>query len=141
MKKVLIISYFFPPCNLTASQRIKGWANYLSNYGYYPTIVTRNWDHPINSPEDVLISTGDKLIHEKNEQFEVYYLPYKASKRDLIFSKNKNNKLIQKTSKIWTLKDQILENYSNSAIPFSNLFDFSLDLIQKNDSFSCLIIS
>jgi len=141
MKKVLIISYFFPPCNLTASQRIKGWANYLSNYGYYPTIVTRNWDHPINSPEDVLISSGDKLIHEKNEQFEVYYLPYKASNRDLIFSKNKNNKLIQKTSKIWTLKDQILENYSNSAIPFSNIFDFSLDLIQKNDSFSCLIIS
>lgn len=118
-----------------------GWANYLSQFGYYPTIVTRNWDILIESPEDVLISCGDEVIHKKEDRFEVYYLPYRASKRDQIFSHNKNNKFIQKSSKFFTLKDQILENYSNSAIPFSNLYDFSLDLILQDRGYQCLLIS
>ena len=141
MKNILIISYFFPPCNLTASQRVLGWANYLSNFGYYPTIVSRNWDIPINSPEDVLKSTGREVVHQKNDQYEVYYLPYVASIRDQIFSKNKDKKIFQKISKILTFKDQILENYFNRSIPFSNLYDFSLDLIQKEDKYKCLIVS
>ena len=141
MKKVLIISYFFPPCNLTASQRIQGWANYLLSFGYYPTIVTRNWDLKINSPEDTLISSGKEIIHEKNENYEVYYLPYKASLRDEIFSKNKNNRFIQKFSKFFTFKDLVFENYSNSAIPFANIYDFSVDLLKKDNSFELLVIS
>ena len=42
-KKVLILSYFFPPCNLPASQRSYGWATQLHEYGYHPIIITRNW--------------------------------------------------------------------------------------------------
>jgi hypothetical protein len=141
MKKVLIISYFFPPCNLTASQRIQGWANYLSSFGYYPTIVTRNWDIKINSPEDSLISSGKEITHEKNENYEVYYLPYKASARDEIYSKNKNNRLFQKVSKFFTFKDLVFENYSNSAIPFANIYNFSVDLLKKDNSFELLVIS
>ncbi len=141
MKKLLIISYFFPPCNLTASQRIQGWANYLSSFGYYPTIVTRNWDLVINSPEDTLISSGSEIVHEKNERYEVFYLPYKASARDEIYSRNKNNQLFQKVSKIFTFKNLILENYRNSAIPFSNMYDFSVDLLKRDLSYKLLLIS
>jgi hypothetical protein len=141
MKKILIISYFFPPCNLTASQRIQGWANYLSSFGYYPTIVTRNWDLVINSPEDTLISSGSEIVHKKKEQYEVFYLPYKASARDGIYSRNKNNQLFQKISKIFTFKDLIIENYWNSAIPFSNMYDFSVDLLKRDSSYKLLLIS
>ena len=52
MKKILIISYFFPPCNLTAAQRVYSLAKYLSKYGFYPTIVTRRWDHSIGKLKD-----------------------------------------------------------------------------------------
>lgn len=141
MKKILIISYFFPPCNLTASQRIMGWANYLSNFGYYPTVVTRNWDHPIISPEDASVSTGKEIIHEINENFEVYYLPFIANKRDEIFAKNKGNKYFQKLSKISTLKELIFENFSNSVIPSINLYEFSRNLFLKNEQFEGAIIS
>lgn len=141
MKKILIISYFFPPCNLTASQRIAGWANYLSMFGYYPTIVTRNWDQPINSPEDVLLSSGKEMKHEKNDQYEAYYLPYIASKRDEIYSNNKGNKSLQKLSKIFTLKDLIFENYSNKSIPFSNMYDFASELITKDNNYQLVLIS
>ena len=58
MKKVIVLSYFFTPCNLTASQRALGWAKYLKEFGYYPIIITRNWDLPIGKPEDAGISSG-----------------------------------------------------------------------------------
>ena len=48
MENVLIISYFFPPCNLTASQRAFNWAKYLKEFGYNPIVITRKWDQPIS---------------------------------------------------------------------------------------------
>ncbi len=141
MKKILIISYFFPPCNLTASQRIQGWANYLSSFGYYPTIVTRNWEKSIHSPEDALISSGSEIIHQKNKNFEVFYLPYQANKRDFIFTKYKDNKYLQKISKFGTFKELILENFSNKYIPSSNLYEFSKNLILENPEFKAVIVS
>ena len=141
LKKILIISYFYPPCNLTASQRVGGWVKYLSSFGYYPIVVTRNWDIPIFSPEDALISSGIDIVHEKNDNFEVFYLPYKASFRDVIFSKNKRNKIIQKVSKLYTFKNLLFENVSNKAIPFSNMYEFSKELIEKDPTIDLLLIS
>jgi hypothetical protein len=141
MKKVLIISYFFPPCNLTASQRIAGWATYLSNFGYYPIIVTRNWDIPINSAEDASLSTGSEIIHDKNEVREVFYLPYIASKRDEIFTKHRENRSIQKMSKILTYKELLFESVSNSVIPSSNMYEFSRTILKEDKSVKALLIS
>ena len=141
MKKVLIISYFFPPCNLTASQRVGSWAKYLCDFGYYPTIITRNWDKLIASSEDVLTSSGEDIIHKKLDSHEVYVLPYLSSKRDLVYAKNKNKRHIQKLSKILTFKDLLLENYSNKAIPFPNLYNFSESLIKQNKDYVGVIIS
>ena len=126
---------------MTASQRIKGWADYLSEFGYYPIIVTRNWDIPITSPEDASISTGTEIKHIKNDTHEVYYLPYKASLRDRIFEKNKDKKSLQRLSKIFTLKNLILENYSNSAIPYSNMYTHARRLIQDDSEIKMLVVS
>lgn len=40
MKKVLIITYFFPPMNEIAALRIFGFAKYLPNFGWKPIILT-----------------------------------------------------------------------------------------------------
>lgn len=141
MKKILVLSYFFPPCNLTASQRIEGWVNYLSLFGYYPIVVTRNWDIAINSPEDASISTGKEVKQVKQNNYEVHYLPYNASKRDEIFEKNRNKKYLQKLSKILTLKDLLLESSSNLAIPYANMYDYSRKIIKENPDIECAIIS
>lgn len=118
-----------------------GWANYLSSFGYFPTIVTRNWDLPINSPEDALLSSGQELKHEKNEKYEVFYLPYKASKRDEIYSKNKENRNLQKISKLFTLNDLVFENYSNRFIPFANMYEFAREKLKKDSSYQLVLIS
>ena len=110
MKKIIIISYFFPPCSLTASQRINGWAKYLNEFGYYPTVITRNWENNIASPEDVLKSAGDSIVHNKEETYEVYYLPYKASFRDRIFINNSNNTNEIMNPKIYSGGEEINRN-------------------------------
>ena len=40
MKKVLIITYFFPPANCIASQRFATMCRYFEEYGYEPYILT-----------------------------------------------------------------------------------------------------
>ena len=62
MIRAVVLSYFFPPCNLTASQRAYGWAKYLNRNGYYPIIITRSWDVAILKPEDALKKAGNKVV-------------------------------------------------------------------------------
>lgn len=140
MKKILIISYFYPPCNLTAAQRVQGWAKYLHESGYYPTIVTRNWDRKIESPEDVLRSSGDRVIHEKTATHEVYYLPYKAGLRDRIFTRLAGTRW-QGISKVFTLIELVAENFTTRFIPHKNLYHFSKKLLSDDRSIQQVVIS
>lgn len=94
MKKVLILSYYFPPCNLTPSERIYSWAKYLHETGYYPIIVTRNWDFEIKGFSDELKSSGTDEKFEKFENYEVWYMPYKQSYKESLFTQK--NKLPKK---------------------------------------------
>lgn len=139
-EKVLIISYFFPPCSLTAAQRAQGWANYLSENGYYPTIVTRRWDKAIGTSEDALVSSETEIIHEKNERYEVFYLPYKASLRDRLYMRFAGSKL-QKLSRIFTFFALIAENFTLRAIPYRNIYQFSKKWLGENSDAKLTIIS
>lgn len=134
MKRIVIISYFFPPCNLTAAQRIKGWAKYLNEFGYYPTIITRNWDIKISSPSDVLRSAGDEVRHVKNEGYEVFFLPYKSSLRDKVFINSEKNKMLSILSKVLTFRELVFENFSNKFISYSNILKFTEQLFIENPS-------
>lgn len=86
MKKVLILSYYFPPCNLTPSERIYSWAKYFNEANIYPIIITRNWDLPIKGFSDELKSSGIAEQLEKKDGYEVWYLPYKQSYKESLFT-------------------------------------------------------
>ena len=139
MKKVIVISYFFTPCNLTASQRALGWAKYLKEFGYYPIIITRNWDLPIGKPEDAAISTGDKIVHEKNENYEVYYLPYKSSFRDKLYSKK--SRTITFLRKGLTFFEMLLFNFTTRVLPYRNIYTFTKKYLKENKDIDRLIIT
>ena len=138
MKEVLIISYFYPPCTLTAAQRPAGWVKYLPQFGYKPILITRNWDVTLSKPEDQLRDAGDQLFIEKTEKHEVHYLPYKASLRDRLFNSKKS--ILKKCSKIFTFINGIGENFSNQFIPFGDFYDYAEHLIQKH-TFTTIIIT
>jgi len=140
MKKVLIISYFFPPCNLPASNRAYGWAKHLSEYGYYPIIITRNWERHISIPSDIHSSSGKEIIHQKFENHEVYYLPFKAGIKDKIY-KALAHSIFSYVSKFFTFIELILQNYTNAIISYSNLYKFSKKYLKENPDVQFLVVT
>lgn len=140
LKKVLIIGYFFPPCNLTAGQRVQGWADHLIKSGYYPTIVTRNWDMPVSTPADVLKSSGKQIKYFKYNSYEVYYLPHREGIRDTLYIYLSNSKL-QKLSKLITFFNLIAENFTSDFIPHYNILKVSKKILQDNNDIDKLIIT
>lgn len=141
MKKILILSYFYHPCSLTASNRVSGFAKHLNSFGIHPIIITRNWDLPIKTPEDVLKTSGIKIKHEIFDTHEVYYLPYKSNLRDRIFINSKNSIFKQVLSKCLTITTMIFELISNRFIPYSNIYNFSHDYLKNNKDVKAILTS
>jgi len=141
LKKVLIISYFFPPCNLTASNRIAGWEKNLPEFGFYPIIVTRNWTGLELTAEERLMDSGSDLRVEKNDHSEVHHLPYRASLRDKLFRKSGNNSVYRILSKFLTLVGVFLQPLCIRAIPYNNLYFHAKRLLKENSDISTVLIS
>ena len=141
MKKVLIISYFFPPCNLTASNRIAGWEKHLPEFGIYPIIVTRNWTGTEFSAEERLMDSGSKLRVEKKDRSEVHYLPYRSSIRDRFFRKSSNNIVYRFLSKFLTLVGVFLQPLCIRAIPYNNFYFHAKSFLKENSDVSTVLIS
>ena len=139
MKKLLIISYFFPPCNLTASQRVFSWARYFHLFNIYPIIITRRWDLPIKHMGDANQISGPELQIEKHEHYEVHYLPYTGSKRDrLLQQKSTLSSTILR--KFLTLFEQVTQFFNVTSIPYSNFYSYAKQLIKK-EQIDLLVIS
>ncbi len=80
MKKILIISYYFPPANYIAANRPKSFVENFEKHGLSPIIVTRHWDGDENGSEDLeRINTSPVEITEY-ESYTSIKLPYFASR-------------------------------------------------------------
>ncbi len=136
-KKIIILSYFFPPCNITASQRALSWAKYLGEFGFYPIVITRNWERPVNYPTDLHHDTHQTVIHQKFGSYEVYYLPYKQSIRDKLYTKeNTKFKGVRRLLTFWEL---IMQNFVDLVIPFRNFYSFTYQFLKKNKDIKYMI--
>ena len=101
MKKVLIITYYWPPAGGPGVQRVLKFAKYLPRFGWEPIILTvKNGDYP--ALDESLVSQVDKdlivykskiwephkmfkrLAGRKNSSIETYVL---SSKKNTQFSK------------------------------------------------------
>lgn len=59
-KNVLMIAYAFPPLNFSGSARPLGFARYLRDFGWHPTILTRRGTGRFASDEQMLAGLEDK---------------------------------------------------------------------------------
>ena len=125
MQKVLIISYFFPPCKFVGAERTDYWAKNLHKYGFYPIIITRNWNNDqIEITEKVEENT---FKHELHKNYEVYKLPYKRTLRD-VMSKYIYLKLSQKAL---TFIESVLSNFFLRNLPFYNFY-YQANIVLSN---------
>lgn len=140
MHKVLIISYFSPPCNLTASGRIGSWKDYLAESDIYPIIVTRNWTGlELNEYQRLEKSDTSKFL--KEEKSEVHYLEYKSNLRDRLFIKSEKLRFYKILSRFFTLINLIFRNFSLKFIPYNNFYYKAVEILTKDDTIETVLIS
>ncbi|MFW5700794.1 MAG: hypothetical protein ACOCWM_03805, partial [Cyclobacteriaceae bacterium] len=113
MKKVLILSYFFPPANFAGSYRIYAWARHLYKFGYHPVVITRHWAE--NETDYTAISAEKDIELEEHEHYTVYRLPYKGSIRDRLV--NRFGPKAKFLGKIFSFFQVIGQNYFLRSIP------------------------
>jgi hypothetical protein len=140
LKKILILSYFFPPCNLTASSRPYGWAKYFYLADYYPVIVTRKWEAPVRQYSDLSMSTSNQIEHYKYDHYEIYYLPYKGNLKDRIYRKFGDRKFVW-LRKTLSYIELVVQNYFTPIIPYNNFYKFSHQLLNDNPDLKKVIIT
>jgi len=140
MKKVLILAYFFPPCQLTASQRSLGWAKCLRDLGWDPVVITRNWEHHIAGPDDMHHDSGTELVIEKNELYEAHYLPFKGNLRDRLYS-NHGKEKYNLLRKALSLNELTMLHFSNAVIPYANMYDYALALCKADKDIQALVVT
>jgi len=84
-KKILLISYYYPPSNCVAALRPNSFAEYLSNF-YEIKVLTRQWDGNEKQWDDYLKSNlSQKMIIQQKNNLEIISVPYKDARK-------KNNK-------------------------------------------------
>lgn len=122
MQRILIIAYYFPPCNRTPAERISSWAENLHKDGYYPVIVTRKWEKDITRLEDTSIPTSPGVKHIRSDHYEVYYLPFKGTLKDQLFYKYGNSRYVtmRKLATLWELFFQNLAWRVSHLKPFKS---------------------
>lgn len=140
MQKVLIIAYFYPPCNLTASARPAAWAKYLTQFGYYPIVITRNWDVAINKPSDISKSSGEAEKKTETADSTVYYMPYKATLKDKIYAEHGDSKyrLLRKALSFFEV---VFQNFFINVVPFNNFYYKAAELIETTPGLDKVVIT
>ena len=132
MRKVLIISYFFPPCNFVGAERTGFWADNLYKEDIYPIVLTRNWNY--NQKDIIGRVHNNKYKLDKNINREIHYLKHKFQVRDLLTNFN----LIRKTM---TLSRQILFYLVPKSIPYYNIYLKARELLSVNKDIKTVIVS
>ena len=76
--RVLIISYYFPPCNSIVSNRIYSFFNEMIDRGYSVDVITRHWEGDENTWNSYYQNSEENSVKiEFIKDSCVHYLPYK----------------------------------------------------------------
>lgn len=88
-KKVLLLTYYFAPCNYVAANRPNSFAKELNKYGYKVEVVTRHWKGTEKIWSDYLKASNDPIQIEQVDGIKIHRLGYKPTSyyKNKIFSK------------------------------------------------------
>jgi len=138
MKRVLVICYYFPPCNGAPAWRPYSWAKNFHLHGIRPTILSRHWSGEENTWEDFIKENNTPPKIENHEHFDLISLPSKS-----MFI----NKLIEKHSflgricgNIYFLILAIFGRFNTEVDVYYAFKDYLKDHL-KNNSYDAVLIS
>jgi hypothetical protein len=138
-KKILIISYYYPPSNLTASNRPYFWAKHLAKCGYDVSVISRHWDKNTGSFSEIeSCKSDDADTFNQEEGIKVY----RVSEHVSFLRKLRSNSLLKKVkiSQLITLLDILVKNIFPSTSEYKYFDKKAKELFLKS-KFDTLLIS
>jgi hypothetical protein len=147
MKKVLIISYYFPPDPAIGSLRMGGLAKYFSEFKWEPIVLTKNI--PTNNNYRIRIIKTPYSNHDSLDSLKrkIGINPKSSVSNQLKVSTKNNAKIITESlyvaSEIFTYPDPNKDWYSYAFKTASNLLDNEkIDaIISSSSPVTCHIIA
>ena len=121
MKKVLIITYYWPPAGGPGVQRILKFVKYLPEFGWEPIVLTvENGEYPAID-EELIKDIPQNIRVYKTRSFELFslYKKFSCNKNDIpthILSESSNDTFFQKTAK-WIRANLMLPDARIGWIP------------------------
>lgn len=133
MKRILIISYFYPPSTFVGGDRISFWVENLHKHNIYPIVITRQWNDNQKDIHDPVINNVRTI--EKTNKFQIHRLPVNNSTK---YSSRKNlfQKFFQKSH---TFKELLFSNFFIKSLPYYNFYTEARDIIKTNNIDSVII--
>ena len=77
MKRVLIITYYFPPVKGAAPWRPYSWAKEFKSHGLAPTVLTRHWEGNESHWSEFVKDNDTPPRTEIFEDYKIIHLPSK----------------------------------------------------------------
>ena len=110
----------------------------LRRFGYYPMVLTRNWDHPIHEQADLSKPTGIKNEIIKNENFEVHFLH--------LLEHLKTKFILNTKTQVYFNKKiiKLFRNYITELFSFSinrSFYKKASKIIERNEGIKKVLIS
>ncbi len=140
MRRVMILSYFYPPCSLTAAQRPASWAKYLPEFGFFPLVVTRCWDAPVREPRDMFRGCGSTPRVESDGRKEAHLVPYRPTLRDRIYLKHGDTGRVQLRRGL-SLAESLVEHLSPWVGSYSPILDRADDLLRRDPTIDRMVVT
>ncbi len=89
MIKVLVVTYYFPPCTGAPSWRPFSWAENFGKHQIKPFILTRNWSGKESTWDDFIRENKTPSHLKSFDEYDVLYLPSKTYKFNSWLQKRK----------------------------------------------------
>src|SRR5688572_4281237 len=127
MKKILIISYFFPPANFAGSYRLESFAKYLPENGWKPIVITRGWQ--VGQTYSYFPSPNKDKEVEGNDERIIIRMPFKGNLRDRIYARNTRNILFNFVARLLSFIEVIFQNFIPGLYPYSNFYKEAVKIL------------
>ena len=136
MKRILIISYYYPPYNGIEGQRILSWTDNFFKHGWYPVVITRHWNHIPKTWKDYSREDHSPIHVEESAESKIIRLPYKL--RPLY--KWLNGKKSSVFSSLYYTGNKILGNFHIETDTYEAFYKYALQLL-KSERFDMILVS
>jgi hypothetical protein len=126
MKRILFLTYYYPPANATGANRPGSFAKNFAANGYSVTVVTRQWTGKEKNWKDQLDSNNAAAQIVCTHNLIVHYLPYKRYEYPIL-------------TKFNTVKENLRGNF-NYELAYNQFENYVLNLC-KNEHYDFILVS